>query len=293
MEQALETMDAVSSRREMESLGSRWLCVVKSTSSGGWEELEGKPISAGDKERMRINLRFSPEVEISGIGRGIHRPYKVKLQDGFKQGVLDCRLGVFKTVHCQYETKRYCKSMDLRITGPERELLAYDLDQVLKFDLVPPTVGRELDRIGFGSIQAWVASPSGWEWVQKGYDFRQHPKNPWLHRLAAFDFITGNIDRHSGNWMLDAGHRVYAIDNGYSFVKGDDREFLRSSAGKMLVGFPIHPVVMHEIAGISEQQVARVLQGRGFTEGEEDGVLKRIRELKTLDRWRKLGALWE
>ena len=267
--------------------------VVKAELEESWPDLPPKSHSLADYETMRMNLRFAPEAEITGIGKGVHRPYKVKFHRGYEVDGLDCRVAVAKTVWSQYETKRYCKSMDPTISGPEREILAYDLDLVMGFDLVPPTVGREVRVIGYASVQCWVLPKTAWESIEsKGYNYKKHPRNPWLHRLAAFDFIVGQIDRHAANWMVDEGGRIYAIDNGYSFVKGDDRRFFKSSAGKLLVGEPIHPQVIEEIAGINTSAVERVLNSRGFKEGEEEGVLGRIEQLKKLSTWEKLGGLW-
>jgi hypothetical protein len=38
-----------------------------------------------------------------------------------------------------------------------------------------------------------------------------------FQKLAMFDFIIGNTDRHSGNWMVDEQHKLRAIDHGLSF----------------------------------------------------------------------------
>lgn len=260
--------------------------------SQSWNPLDPKPGSAVIRELMQFALKNAEEVEVSPIGKGIHRPYKVVFQTGIDSGCVTTKKAAFKTIYCQLESKRYCKSVDLKITGPERELLSYELDKILGFDLVPTTVMREIARVGGGSVQAWVDQPTAWQWKDKGYDFKTDVKNPWLHRLAAFDFIRGEIDRHSNNWLMDESRRVYAIDNGYSFVKGDDRTHLKSSAGKALVGYAIHPEVLDEIHQIKEDAVARTLAGHGFLNGEEEGVLTRVQHLKRLDVWTKLGDLW-
>lgn len=241
---------------------------------------------------MRRLLQDGEEAEVTPIGVGIHRPYRVVFRNGMDSGPVTTRQAVLKTIYCQFENKRYCQSMDLNVTGPEREILSYEIDRALGFDLVPPVAGREIAGIGYGSVQAWVDQPTAWAWIAKGYDYREDKENPWLHRLAAFDFIRGEIDRHANNWIMDEEHRVYAIDNGYSIVKGDDRTWMRSSAGKHLVETPIHPTVLTEIASIDESKVAEILEPRGFIHGEVEGVLKRIAELKGLKTWSRLGNLW-
>jgi hypothetical protein len=262
------------------------------TEAQGWPSLNAKPGDSSVREVMKWALENGTEIEVAPIGRGIHRPYMVKFKAGMESGFISTKQAALKTMYCQLESKRYCKSVDLKITGPERECLSYDLDQALGFDLVPPTVFREVAQIGSGSVQAWVAQPTAFEWIERGYDYRKDVRNPWLHRLASFDFISGQIDRHSNNWVMDDARRVYAIDNGYSFVKEDDRSFLKSSAGKHLVGQPLHPLVRGEIMSIDEDAVLRVLEDRGFENGEVEGVIERIQELKGAEVWTRLGELW-
>lgn len=252
-----------------------------------------KSLSDLDHARMTLVLRHAEELYVEPIGRGVHRPYKVRLKTGEHVGHVDCSRAVMKTVHCQFETKRYCTSMDPRITGPEREILAYELDRVMGFDLIPPTVGREVYKMGYGSVQAWVKQPLVIEWIKKGYDYKKHPENPWLHRLAAFDFITGQIDRHAANAILDEKHRVYAIDNGYSFTRKDDRTYLKCNAGKALVGIAVHSDTRELVAKIDEKRVWDAMKNRGFQSAEPEGVIKRLREMKALETWKVLGGYWQ
>jgi hypothetical protein len=259
---------------------------------GDWTPLSRKHGDAETRDLMCRALMDSEESEVASIGQGIHRPFKVTFKDGIESGIMTTLKAVLKTVHFQFENRRYCESVDTKITGPEREMLSYELDQLIGFDLTPPTIGREIAVIGYGSLQAWADQPTAWQWIDRGYDYRKDKKNPWLHRLAAFDFIRGEIDRHSNNWIMDAERRVYAIDNGYSFVKGDNRKWFRTSAGKHLKGTSIHPAVLGEIQSIDEAAVKDLLWGRNFQNDEEAGVLSRIRQLKGLRVWEKLGELW-
>jgi len=241
---------------------------------------------------MWFALKHGEAIEIATIGHGIHRPYRIRFRDGLSRGPTTTTQAVLKTVHFQYENIRYRETVDVEITGPEREVISYEIDRVLGFDLVPPTVGREIEKVGFGSLQAWVRQPTAWQWIERGYDYREDVRNPWLHRLAAFDFIRGEIDRHANNWIMDAHHRVYAIDNGYSIPDGDNRKWFRSSAGKALCGTTVHPSVALEIAAIDENRIKALFEHHRFNKGECEGVLKRIKELKELTVWRKLGRLW-
>lgn len=257
-----------------------------------WPPLLPKPGSTREREAMWLALKHGEEIEIASIGQGIHRPYCIRFKSGVDSGPTTTVRAVLKTVHFQYENIRYRETVDVEITGPEREVLSYELDRTLGFDLVPPTVGREVEKVGFGSLQAWVRQPTAWQWIERGYDYREDVRNPWLHRLAAFDFIRGEIDRHANNWIMDSKHRVYAIDNGYSIPDGDNRKWFRSSAGKALRGTLIHPIVAMEIAAIDESRIKELFKHHRFNKGECEGVLKRVQELKELKVWRKLGRLW-
>lgn len=279
----------------MSELGSRLLSGMRE-SAGIPNEVAfpiEKTLSETDHARMTLVLKHAPDLYTEPIGRGIHRPYKVRLRTAEHVGHVDCSRAIFKTVHCQNETKRYCASVDLRVTGPEREILAYGLDRAMGFNLIPPTVGREIDKIGFGSVQAWVKQPLFVEWIKKGYDYKQHPENPWLHRLAAFDFITGQLDRHSANCILDEKHRVYAIDNGYSFVSKDDRRFFKCNSGKSLIGKRVHPDTRELVSRVDTRRVSDIMKNRGFQCGEAEGVLKRLDEMRRLEVWGIMGGLWD
>lgn len=244
---------------------------------------------------IELALQNSPVVRCSPIGRGVHRPFKVVLNTNARCGHIYGSNAVFKTIHSQYETKPYCKAVDLIVTGPERELLAYALDKVLRMYLVPPTVGRNIDGLGTGSLQAWVRRPLGIAWARDGgYKYRKRLNNPWLHRLAAFDFITGQLDRHAANWIMDEGGRIYAIDNGYAFPRGDDRRFLKCNIGKALAEkeVAVHPDVREELRAVDEARLRDVLDDRGFRFDEDEGVLARFKEMRSLKRWTPLGGKW-
>jgi len=187
-------------------LGIGLFAKMRSAAGGpAWQPVVPKDADATMMNLMCRGLRESREAFVEPIGKGIHRPHRVEFHGGFDSGPVTTKRGALKTVFCQFENKRYCSSVDLDVTGPEREILSFALDKAFGFDLVPPTIGREISGIGNGSVQAWVDCPTAWEWIGKGYDYRKDRTNPWLHRLAAFDFIRGEIDRHSNNWIMDEG----------------------------------------------------------------------------------------
>lgn len=291
--------------RPQEEPGPAWL-VERARASlpggGPWPPVVEKSGDMRDREAMRLALLHADEVEVRPLTKekdgetvlsGRHGAMQVLFRDGLDEGPVTTRVAVFKTAHVHRENKRYRESMDVAVTGPEREVCASVVDRALGFDLVPPTVGREVGGLGPGSAQAWVEARTAWRCIVDGeYDYRRDLRNPWLHRLAALDFVTGQIDRHANNFIVDAEKRVYAIDNGYAFPAEDDRKWFWSNAGKRLVGTLVHPLVRAELAAADPDAVAASLEGFAFREGEAAGVEKRLRELRSLKVWRKLGALW-
>jgi len=101
----------------------------------------------------------------------------------------------------------------------QREFMAYLVDKALPPDLragVPPTVLAQINRRnGFpphlGSIQRFVQSKSSsedWGSSQFGRDNVQ--------RIAIFDLLTLNLDRHGGNMLVGHDGKLIPIDHGYS-----------------------------------------------------------------------------
>jgi uncharacterized repeat protein (TIGR03843 family) len=96
-----------------------------------------------------------------------------------------------------------------------REVAAYELAQILGWDIVPTTVEvGETAPLGSGSMQLFVDA-----------DFEQHyftlleDGDHWrsLRRMAAFDVIANNADRKSGHCLLDRSGGIWGIDHGLCF----------------------------------------------------------------------------
>jgi 2'-5' RNA ligase len=126
------------------------------------------------------------------------------------------RAGVFKPEVAE------SAGLQARVGGEQyaREEAAYLLSRSLGFDLVPVTFVAEVDG-QTGSVQHYVM----------GAGDPQAPLNyspEWVERAAVFDYITGQSDRRTANYLThpDDPSRPIFIDNGLSFpagpVIGDD-----------------------------------------------------------------------
>jgi len=95
----------------------------------------------------------------------------------------------------------------------QREVAAYELSQVLGWDLVPPTVMVD-GPLGVGSVQLFIDA----DFTQHYFTLYEHERNhPQLQAICAFDIAANNTDRKSGHCLIDSDRHIWGIDNGLSF----------------------------------------------------------------------------
>ncbi len=152
-----------------------------------------------------------------------------------------------------------------------REALAAFIDRALKLDLVPPTVLRDGPE-GIGSVQDWKVGQSAFKLAGDAYDQRHEAE---LKKLAFFDWLTTNSDRHEGNWMVSPDGRHQAIDNGAIFGKRVDREDgLRSVPSDAMAGLDLPSEIRKNVEGLigSPEVMAALKKGFEATLSAEDAV---------------------
>jgi hypothetical protein len=100
-----------------------------------------------------------------------------------------------------------------------REVTASKIDDVLQLNVVPKTT--EFTEVGsdvYKSLQRFVENADMGEDIlnirQLAKDL-DDPDDPG--KILLLDLITGNPDRHGGNWMTN-GKKVFAIDNGLGLI---------------------------------------------------------------------------
>lgn len=204
---------------------------------------------------------------------GINGSYVVTYDNGMK--------GVWKPESEGNPCRGYFDNLAIREAG------ASTLADALGWsDLVPPTIVR-LHNGEPGSIQKFEDNAINSAREQdKPFDGRENAK-----RLAAFDYIIKNNDRHGGNFMVKQPDkdRLVAIDHGYSMPSKDRG------------GFRSHPYdhvsndkIPSEYSALAAKvpSVVQALTEIGLDKKAIDGVVLRIETIsKNADRGSKFYDL--
>lgn len=145
----------------------------------------------------------------------------------------DCdRIEVFKPSYiarCTFKPGGPIYRMAWKAPGPNRgfheryktEIAAYELDKLLKMDMVPPTVARQLQG-NDGAAQLWVENIVGAKAdVSPGEPYRTVWQNQ-IVVMTMFDNLIGNRGRNRGNMLRDPAWNLILID--YSRAFGTDPE---------------------------------------------------------------------
>lgn len=113
-------------------------------------------------------------------------------------------------------------ALDPEFLPAEREALAYGFDQLFGLDIVPPTKIAEIDgKVGSSQLMVTGSTLQRANRAKVEHLAKTNKKvYKKLSRMAIFDIITGNVDRHLGNIMFDEKRNdIFAIDNGASFTR--------------------------------------------------------------------------
>lgn len=118
---------------------------------------------------------------------------------------------------------------------PGNEIAAFALNDLLgNLVRMPRMVMRDVEGLGESVVMEFLSGRvvakenAAMEVIFAG-------KRDDVRRLALFDAITGNTDRHFGNAMWSEG-RIVAIDHGYAFGNGGDHlnSFALKAIGRSL-----------------------------------------------------------
>jgi uncharacterized repeat protein (TIGR03843 family) len=149
----------------------------------------------------------------------------------------------------------------------KREVAAFELSDLLGWDIVPRTVLRTEGPLGEGSLQQFVDA-----------DFEQHYFTIYengghaeqLQTMCVFDLLANNTDRKSGHCLLSRDGQIYGIDNGLSF----HQEFKLRTVIWEFSGEPIPESLLTDVAALIDAGLSAALVGL-LDRFERDALLSR------------------
>ena len=186
-----------------------------------WMGPDGVPLPFDSAAELTDFLASAAVVASKDLSTGTTRPKKLTLE---RDGV---RLhAVFHSIdRSERQVKRLANGQFvLHLRDSYRsQVAAYEISRLLGIDSVPPTVVRASTGRK-GSVQLWIEHAMT---EQKRRDQALDPPDltVWNQQKAeqwVFDNLINNIDRNTGNTLIDGGWNLWLIDHTRSF--GQDRE---------------------------------------------------------------------
>jgi hypothetical protein len=194
-----------------------------------------------------------------GPGGNANEAFKAELDDGTN--------AVYKPVSGEDASLRQDITGDLG----RREVAASRVDQMLGFDRVPTTTMVDGPH-GPGSLQRFSEGSSD------GLDANQYPRQQ-QQQMAVLDYITGNTDRHQGNYLTGPDGSVVAIDHGYSFPDGE-RDYIRSDFVRDHMYQPLDADVIDAVRNVDPNDMRNMLQQSGLSDSAIDLTIGRLTEIQ-------------
>lgn len=161
-------------------------------------------------------LRTEPVVhyKLGGSESGVNAMYYAGFPNGDK--------AVYKPIRGEHKSVAI-EQIGVAGRSHFNEEAAYAVDDHFHVGLVPPTTIR-IGKDGIGSWMGFVpdAARAGVFSEARNMGSKVDPNAPGTKvenlKLAVFDAVIGNNDRHGGNVMVDSTNKLYAIDNGFTFT---------------------------------------------------------------------------
>ena len=101
------------------------------------------------------------------------------------------------------------------------DIAAYELDKLLRMDMVPPAVERQLQGNN-GAAQLWVENIFGVKADESPGESNRADWEDQLLRMTMFDDLIGNRDRNQGNILRDSGWNLILLDHSRAFGAGTE-----------------------------------------------------------------------
>jgi hypothetical protein len=101
-------------------------------------------------------------------------------------------------------------------TSYKAQIAAYELDKLLKMDMVPPTVERQVQG-STGAATLWVENADIWKGDAPPPETNRSEWNKQVARMRMFDVLIGNRNRNQANVLLDRAGNLILLDHVNAF----------------------------------------------------------------------------
>jgi hypothetical protein len=176
-----------------------------------WKSPDGKPLPFAGEDEIVEFLRTAEVVESADIPVGITRPLRLVLEKDGVRARAAFRYEEVERRDVSIEGRHYRRFRD----SCRFECAAYRLSRALGLGRVPPTTDRRIQGRS-GSVQIWVEGSLD----EEAKDFKPPRPLDWVRQVWDRDFFDNlilNVDRNSGNVVVDKSYRMWLIDHTRAF----------------------------------------------------------------------------
>jgi hypothetical protein len=214
--------------------------------------------SMSDAERD-LGAREATRYEPLKPGEHVSEAYRTEFRDG--------SAGVYKPMAGEDSPRSSVPEGELW----NREIAVSRLDEALGFDLVPTTT-EWTGPDGIGSMQEFEDNATNGLAPDAYTDAERE-------RMAVLDYVSGNTDRHWGNYLTGADGRLVAIDHGLSLPESD-ADPIRSDFVCDQLNRPLSDDLVNQMRAVDERRFTDTLRASGLSESAIDGARGRLAEVR-------------
>lgn len=162
-----------------------------------------------------------------------------------------------------------------------REVAAYYLSEVGKFNLVPKTVLRE-GPFGLGAVQEWIDVGEGVDVIETAQS-----DDSKIRSLALFDVVINNADRKFGHILITPEGNVFGCDHGVS-LHAENK--LRTVIWQF-TELDLNPSEIEQISGLIKA-IDRDYLSKLLSKNEVDSIFSRLSTLLQTGRFPAPNPNW-
>ena len=156
------------------------------------------------------------------------------------------------------------------------EIAAYELDKLLKMDMVPPAVEREIQGNKGAAIQ-WLENVFQWKVGDAPGESKRADWEKQLVRMTMFDNLIGNHDRNLANVLRDGAWNLILLDHVRTFQPRTDLPSRLSRVDgdywDRIQGLTSAQLDAKLGPWLDENQITAILDRRERMEAEIDGLV--------------------